>query len=276
MVREAVMTNRFQDQVVVITGGARGIGFAAAKQFAKEGARVVINDLDPGAVETAVSQIKQEGGQALGVACDVSDHAQVRTSVERVMSETGRIDVLVNNAGIIGRAETVSLEPETWTRVLAVNLNGVFFWAQAVAAASMIPRRSGSIVNVASLAGLTGIPNGASYVASKHGVVGLTKALAVDWGPYNIRVNAVCPGITLTDMTAADRARNPAMYASETNGTRVQSIPLGHAATAEDQAHAILFLASAEAGSVHGLIMNVDGGNLALSSGHMPIRPVAD
>ena len=221
------MASRFNDQVVVITGGARGIGFAAATLFAKEGAHVVLNDLDTGAVDAAVARLEAIGGRVLGVVCDVSDHAQVRKAVEKVMNETGRIDVLVNNAGIIGRAETVNLKPETWSRVLAVNLNGVFFWSQAVAAASMIPRRSGAIVNVASLAGLAGIPNGASYVASKHGVVGLTKALAVDWGPFNIRVNAVCPGITKTEMTAADRAQNPAMYASEVSGIRERSISAG-------------------------------------------------
>jgi NAD(P)-dependent dehydrogenase (short-subunit alcohol dehydrogenase family) len=155
---------------------------------------------------------------------------------------------------------------------MAVNLDGTFYWAQAVASRSMIPRRAGAIVNVASIAGLVGFPNAASYVASKHGVVGLTKALAVDWGQYNIRVNALCPGMTWgSNLSKADLAKNPNHFVD-----RVPRIPLGHAAQPEDQANAILFLASAEASYAHGLIMNVDGGQIALSSGHTAPRDATD
>ena len=117
---------------------------------------------------------------------------------------------------------------------MSINLDGCFYWAHAVARASMIPRRRGAIINVASLAGLVAIPNGAAYVASKHGVVGLTKALAIDWGRYNIRVNAVCPGMTWTDLFKADRERNPAMFIE-----RERRIPLGRAAQPEEQAQVI-------------------------------------
>ncbi len=131
----------------------------------------------------------------------------------------------------------------------------------------MIPRRAGVIVNVASIGGLVGFPNAASYVASKHAVVGLTKALAVDWGQYGIRVNALCPGMTWSNLSKADFEKNPNHYAD-----RIPRIPLGQAAEPEEQAEAILFLASAQASHVHGLIMNVDGGQVALSSGHSAPR----
>ena len=154
------------------------------------------------------------------------------------------------------RASSEAIPIDAWREVIAVNLDGTFYWSRAVAARSMIPRRTGVIVNVASLAGLVGIPNAAPYVASKHAVVGLTKALAIDWAQYNIRVNAVCPGMTWTNLSKADRARNPDMFVE-----REGRIPLGHAADPEEQAKAILFLASAEASHVHGSIMNVDGGS---------------
>ncbi|WP_240975346.1 SDR family NAD(P)-dependent oxidoreductase [Paraburkholderia aromaticivorans] len=253
---------RFKDQVIVVTGAARGIGLAAARQFCREGAHVFINDMDAEAVDQAVKAVKAEGGSVSGLPADASDEACVSASVKQVIATHGRIDVLVNNAGIMMRKPAETLTPQDWRRAMSINLDGVFYWSHAVAHDSMIPRRRGAIVNVASLAGLVAIPNGAAYVASKHGVVGLTKALAVDWGRYNIRVNALCPGMTWTDLFKADQERNPQMFVE-----RERRIPLGHAAQPEEQAHAIAFLASAEASSVHGLIMNVDGGNLALSSG---------
>lgn len=193
----------------------------------------------------------------------MADSEAVRSNVREILAEHGRIDVLVNNAATIAvePAETVSIA--NWERVVAVNLNGVFLWAQAVAAESMIPNKDGVIINVASIAGMVASPHMASYIATKHAVVGLTKALAVEWGVRGIRVNALCPGLTETELVAAKRAENPAVFEG-----RERRIPLGRPATPDDQASAILYMASPDASSVHGLIMNVDGGQLAMSSGY--------
>ncbi|EER61817.1 short-chain dehydrogenase/reductase SDR [Acidovorax delafieldii 2AN] len=253
---------KFEGQVVIVTGAARGIGLAAAQLFAREGAHVVVNDLEQGAVDIAVEQLRQDGGSAEGLAADAGDESAVRNAVAGVKAAHGRIDVLVNNAGIMVRTKTEELSSAAWRRGMAVNLDAVFHWSQAVATMAMIPHRGGAIVNVASLAGLVAIPNAAAYVASKHGVVGLTKALAIDWGRYGIRVNALCPGMTWTDLSKKDQVGNPQMFVE-----RERRIPLGYAAQPAEQAEAIVFLASSGASAVSGLIMNVDGGQLAMSSG---------
>lgn len=259
---------RFADKVAVVTGASSGIGFAAARALAAEGAVVAVNDVRPDAAQAAVDKIVRSGGSAFAVAADASDGDAVEQAVRKIMDREGRIDILVNNAGIFANSATEEMAAAEWRKVLSINLDGPFFWSQSVAAASMLPRRSGAIVNVASLAGLISGPRIAAYTASKHGLVGLTKALAVEWGPFGIRVNAICPGFTETDMVAAARASNPEMFAE-----RVGRIPLGIAATADDQANAILFLASDQAAAIAGLAMNIDGGTLAMASGFSVVRP---
>lgn len=253
---------RFEDQVVVITGAARGIGFATAELAAQEGAKVVICDLKPDAVASAAAQITKNGGKATGVAGDVSNLSQVKANVQEILATHGRIDVLINNAAINTYHPTVSMTEEIWQRELAVCLTGTFFWAQSVGVASMIPARKGSIVNLGSGAALAGLPGCAAYVAAKHGVVGLTKSLAVDWGQYNIRVNCVCPGLTFTELSKAAAQKNPEMMRQ-----RELRIPLGRGAQPIDIARTILFLASYEADAISGVALGVDGGTLALSSG---------
>jgi NAD(P)-dependent dehydrogenase (short-subunit alcohol dehydrogenase family) len=258
---------RFKDQVMVVTGAARGIGFATAEMAAQEGAQVVVCDLDPTMVEAAVKRI---GARTMGVVGDVSDSSQVRKNVDQVMKAHGRIDVLINNAAITSYHPPESLPEEVWRRELDVVLTGTFFWSQAAAVASMIPARKGVIVNVGSGASLAGLPRCASYVAAKHGVHGLTRALAVDWGQYSIRVNCVCPGLTFTELSKFVATKNPEMMRQ-----RELRIPLGRGAQPEDVARAILFLASADSDSISGVALSVDGGTLAMSSGFSAPREAA-
>ena len=250
---------RFKERVVVVTGAARGIGFTTAEMAAREGAQVVLCDLDSARIDAAVRKI---GADAMGVTGDVSDLSQVRDSVDAVMTAYGRIDVLINNAAITSYHPPETLPEDVWRREIDVCLAGTFFWAQTVAVATMIPRRNGSIVNVGSGAGLAAVPRCAAYVAAKHGVVGLTKALAVDWGQYNIRVNCVCPGLTFTELSKFVASKNPEMMRQ-----RELRIPLQRGAQPEDVANAILFLASSQAESISGEALSVDGGTLAMSSG---------
>lgn len=254
-----VQPPRFENQIVVVTGAARGIGIVTAEMAAQQGAAVVVCDLDRSAVDAAVERI---GGATMGVAGDVSDLAQVRRNVDEVMKVHGRIDVLINNAAINSYHPPEDLPEATWRRELDVMLTGPFLWSQTVANVSMIPRRSGAIVNLGSGAALAAIPRSAAYVAAKHGVVGLTRSLAVDWGQYGIRVNCVCPGLTFTELSKFMASKNPDMMRQ-----REMRIPLQRGAQPEDIAHAVLFLASREAHSISGETLAVDGGTLAMSSG---------
>lgn len=252
----------FENKVAVITGAGNGIGERTAQLLAERGASVALVDYDGDRATEVAQGIIARGGKALALAGDVSDIGQVQANVAAIMAHYGRIDILVNNAGIFVSHTVAQATPEEWRRVLAINLDGTFYWSQAVATASMIERNEGAIVNVASTAGLVAVPNGVAYVASKHGVIGLTKAFAVELGRANIRVNVLCPGITDTAMTLRAMEDNPAMAAD-----RSARIPLGRRATVDDQAEAILYMASPRANSVNGLILNVDGGTVALSSG---------
>jgi NAD(P)-dependent dehydrogenase (short-subunit alcohol dehydrogenase family) len=258
---------RFEGKVVIVTGAARGIGFVTADMLAKEGAEVVLCDLDQEAVDAAASRISKEGAHAWGAAGDVSNTSQVRELVKRVVDRYGRIDVLVNNAAITSYHAPEVLPEDVWRRELEVCLGGTFFMSQSVAVAAMIPEKKGVIVNVGSGASLAGIPKCAAYVSAKHGVVGLTKALAVDWGQYGIRVNCVCPGLTFTELAKYVTSKNPEMMKQ-----RELRIPMGRGAQPEDVARSILFLASSDSDAISGVALSVDGGTLAMSSGFSPPR----
>lgn len=259
---------RFEGLVAVVTGGSGGIGAATCRLLAAEGATVFVQDKDGDSARALARLITGSGGRAYGIPGDVSVEASVESNVREVMGVAGRVDLLVNNAGIgtVEPAERYS----RWNEILGVNLTGQFYWAKAVGAASMIPNRSGSIVNVSSMAGLTGIPEDVGYVSSKHGIIGLTKALAVEWARYGIRVNCLCPGATETTLIQSLQSQAPERFME-----RRKRIPLGRMGTPEDQARSIAFLLSDDASYVTGLIMNNDGGQLALYSGMSPPAQLA-
>jgi NAD(P)-dependent dehydrogenase (short-subunit alcohol dehydrogenase family) len=240
-----------QSRVALVTGAARGIGRRVALTLAERGYRIAANDLDT--PEETLEEL--ERADALSVPGDVSDEGAVREMVEAVMGEFGRVDVLVNNAGIslITPAEDTSLAD--WRRVLEVNLTGPFLTSREFGR-EMLRRGSGSIVNVSSVAGLLGIADRAAYNASKHGLVGLTRTLAAEWGGRGVRVNAVCPGWVKTEMDVEDQVGGG--YADE---DIVGRVPMGRFATPDDVALAVAFLADPEQSSfVNGHTLSVDGG----------------
>jgi 3-oxoacyl-[acyl-carrier protein] reductase len=238
----------FENKVVMVTGGAAGIGRATATGFAKEGAKVAICDVNPKAGNTTAESL---GPEATFQQVDVSDNKSVNDWVESVVSQYGQIDVLINNAGITRDGLIMRMKEADWDAVLNVNLKSAFNCIKAVSK-TMVRQRSGRIINLASVVGVIGNPGQANYVASKAGIIGLTKAVAREFASRGITVNAVAPGFIETDMTASlpDKARE-AMLAQ---------IPLGRSGTDRDIAEAILFLASDKAAYITGQVIHVSGG----------------
>lgn len=196
------MSGQLSGRVAIVTGGAGGIGSRIAKEFASQGARVVVASRGQEKLDKIVAEIKSVGGEALGVATDVTDPAQVDNMVSRTIREFGQVDIMVNNAGgamFIKPAE--ELLPEEWNAAIALNLNSVFLCSVAVSK-NMIERKFGKIINISSVAGMRLSPNFVHYGAAKAAVINLTKGLAVSWGPHNINVNCIAPGLTATEGVA--------------------------------------------------------------------------
>lgn len=254
------VTGTLKGKVALITGGASGIGRSTALLFAAEGAAVLIADLNEAAGRQVEEQISSQGGRALFEAADVTRDADCRRLAGRARQSFGTIHVLFNNAGIIRRASVLELSEEDWDRVMDVNVKSMFLLSRHVIPL-MLKSGGGSIVNMASGWGLSGGPRAAVYCASKGAVVLLTKAMAVDHGPQNIRVNCICPGDTDTAML-----RNEAQQLGEPTGRFLAEAarrPLGRVGKPEEIAQAALYLASDASSFVTGTTLVVDGGGLA-------------
>ncbi len=250
--------SQLEDRVALVTGGGSGIGRAAALELSRAGARVVVADVDARGGNNTVARIRECKGDALFVRCDVSRGEEVSELVSTVLAAYGRLDCAFNNAGVEGAlASTVDCTEDNWDRTLATNLKSVWLCMKYELAA-MRKQGSGSIVNCASVAGLVGFANLPAYVASKHGIVGLTRAAALENAKLSVRVNAVCPGVIRTPMVDRVTGGRP-----EVEAQLVASQPVGRVGTPEEIASAVVWLCSPGASLMTGQALAVDGGWVA-------------
>jgi len=245
----------FSGKVALVTGAASGMGLATAQAFAEAGAAVVLADFREDAVKTSAQKLVESGHKAIAVRCDVSDDAQVAAMVDRAVVEFDRLDAAFNNAGVMARImPTAESTREEWDRVIGINLRGV--WScMKYELRQMVRQGSGAIVNNASVGALTGNPGIGSYIASKHGVVGLTRTAALEYIQCGIRVNAVNPGLIDTQI-----ARDVVSGDEQAYADIAKSVPIGRAGTPEEIASVVLWLCSPGASYVVGHAITVDGG----------------
>ena len=255
---------RLKDKVALITGGSRGIGFATADRFLQEGAVVILTASSQGSADRAVAQLKEKhpSGTVAGISPDLSSLESVRTAFQEATSVYGCIDILVNNAGVSESTPFMEYTEETFDKVMDLNIKGVFNATRA-AAECMVARGEGVILSTSSMVSISGQPSGFAYPASKFAVNGLTVSLARELGPMGIRVNAVAPGITETDMMKA--------VPKEVIDPMIARIPLRRLGQPEDIANAFVFLASDEAAYITGVVLSVDG--MARTCRRLQFRP---
>lgn len=249
---------RIEGKVALVAGAGGGIGGASAEALAHEGAAVVCSDRDGAAADATAARIRSSGGRAVAATLDLRDRSAVDDVVAMAVREFGRLDIALESAGIIHRHNFLQLDVETWERVIAVNLTGMFHVGQSVARQMVKQGGGGSIINVTSQLAEVARPDRAAYVASKGGTRSLTQAMAIDLAIHGIRVNAIAPGPTLTDLTRAGYDDLEARRATES------AIPLGRLGQPDDLVGAVLFLASDESRWVTGSTVTVDGGYLAV------------
>ena len=247
----------------LVTGGGRGIGRGVCLALAEAGADVAVSDIILDNAERVAGEIRGLGREAFSIQVDVTDHSSVEGAVKYTLEKFDRIDLLVNNAGVIRQAPILELTEEDWDYVIGVNAKGIFLCSRAVIP-HMMERRSGRIVNISSISGKNGYPGQAAYGTSKFAAIGLTQVLARELAPYNITVNAVCPGIVYTKMweyLSAIHAKKLDTTPREAfKKISTERIPLGRPQTPEDIGNLIVFLASDKAKNITGQSINVDGG----------------
>ena len=242
---------RLKDKVALITGGARGIGQAIAMTFAKEGADIVVADINLEIAQKTASEIEGLGRKALALEMDVTNYDLVEEGINKILDKMGKVDILVNNAGITKDNLILRMSQAEWDAVLNVNLKGTFNCIKAVSR-PMVKQRSGRIISIASIIGLIGNPGQANYAASKAGIIALTKTVAKELASRNINANAVAPGFIQTEMTAK--------LPEDIKKKMLEAIPLAKLGTPQDVANLCLFLASDESSYITGQTITIDGG----------------
>lgn len=245
------LTTDLSGQVAIVTGAARGLGRAIAENLARCGARVACVDVNADLLAQTVAAIGQSGGTAMAVACDVTNSERVSAVVDEVVKAWGGLDILVNNAGITKDTLIMRMKDDQWDAVININLRGTFLFTRSAARPLMKSAR-GRIINIASVAGITGNPGQANYSASKAGIIGLTRTVAKELAGRSITVNAVAPGFIATEMTA--------VLTEEIKAEIKKQVPLGRMGDPQDIADAVLFLASPAASFITGHVLTVDGG----------------
>ena len=249
------MAASLEGKVALVTGGSSGIGRATSLAFARAGAKVVISDVDGKGGDETARKVKEAGGEAIFVKADVSKTADVKALIDKAVQTYGRLDCAYNNAGIEGPVASIHEYPEdSWNRVIDVNLKGVWL-CMMYEIPQMLQQGSGAIVNTSSISGLKGSQRWSAYVASKHGVIGLTRAAAVEYGKAGIRVNAVCPGAVDTPMGQRVLALN-----LEMDPPYIEEYPLDRVGSPEEIAEPVVWLCSDEASYITGVVLSIDGG----------------